>query len=442
MKTKPTMMVVALVLLVAQQQGHADTRRSERVRPPGNLRSGQNDPLLIARDQQRRYEQVAHLSTTRSGYMRRLPVVQAGYDTCAQNECHEPASFCSLGQDPGGCSLDAYCCAPDSCCGAEGCCGTTCCCPTGCCTCGGGGPWACRTHTWRYFGEFLFLRPRNAEVPYAVGIDGPIVPPPDNNPIQVTPIAIVDLYYEPGGRVGFARALDECSNLGATYTHFESRVVDDISITAPDVIRSLVSHPSSLSASTDFLYGRGDYGIDFQLADVEYRRIFSCGELHSMSYIAGVRYTHLTQDFEAHFESLGTETVTTGIEFHGAGLRVGWEGERHARKCGLMIYGRATASLVAGEVRAEYLQVESFDPTVVDTGWHGGRIITMLDLELGAGWSSPCGRYRFTAGYIINEWFNTVKTDEWIAAVQANDFDGLGDTLTFDGLTGRAEFRF
>jgi len=279
-------------------------------------------------------------------------------------------------------------------------------------------------------------------VPYAVGIDGPIVPPPDNNPIQITPIAIVDLTYEPAGRVGFGRALDECSNLGATYTHYESRVLGEISIDAPDVIRSLVSHPSSLSASTDFLYGKANYGVDFQLADMEYRRMFCCGELYAMSYIAGARYTRLTQDFEAYFASLGTETVRTGIEFHGAGVRVGLEGERHARNCGLMIYGRTTASLVAGEFQAEYLQSQSFDPLVVDTHWEAGRIITMLDLELGAGWASPCGRYRFTAGYIISGWFNTVKTDEWIAAVQSNDYQGLGDTLTFDGLTARAEVRF
>lgn len=279
-------------------------------------------------------------------------------------------------------------------------------------------------------------------MPFAVGIDGPIVAPPPSNPIQVTPYAVVDPSYEPGGRVGFSRALDECSNLAATYTHFESTAQDQISIAAPDVIRSLVSHPLSISASTDFLFGRASYGIDFQLADVEYRRVFSCGELHSMSYIAGARYAHLTQDFAAYFESLGTETVTTGIEFHGGGLRVGWEGERHARKCGLMVYGRATASLVAGEFQAEYLQVDSFDPTVVDTAWQGGQIITMLDLELGVGWASPSGRHRFTAGYVFDGWFNTVKTDQWIAAVQSNDLRGLGDTLTFDGLTARAEFRF
>ena len=79
---------------------------------------------------------------------------------------------------------------------------------------------------------------------------------------------------------------------------------------------------------------------------------------------------------------------------------------------------------------------------MVDTRWKAGRIVTMLELELGVGWVSPCNRYRFTTGYLVNSWMNTVKTADWIGAVQTNDFAALGDTMTFDGLTARAEFRF
>ena len=432
MEAKPILVASLFVLLLVQQQAVGNQIPNDAnladigpsYRQSGDQFSGTQQPSL---DRQ----------------LIRLPLVSHGVS------CHPPGCSCAsccgdISRHPPGCRC-VNCCGDISChppgCRCVNCCGDIFCHPPGC-GCASCCPWACRTYTWRYFYEGLFLRPRNSSVPFAVGIDGPIVPPPDNNPIQVTPIAVADLNYEPGGRVGFSRALDECSSLGATYTHFESRNLQEISIAAPDVIRSLVSHPSSLSASTDFLYGRANCGIDFQLADVEYRRVFSCGELHSMSYMAAARYAHLTQDFDAYFESLGTETVTTGIEFQGGGLRVGWEGERHARKCGLMIYGRATASLLAGEFQAKYLQVESFDPTVVDTGWGAGQIITMLDLELGAGWASPSGRHRFTAGYIIQGWFNTVTTDGWIAAVQSNDFVAPGDTLTFDGLTARAEFRF
>jgi len=66
--------------------------------------------------------------------------------------------------------------------------------------------------------------------------------------------------------------------------------------------------------------------------------------------------------------------------------------------------------------------------------------VSILDLELGIGWSTPGGRLRMTGGYMVNSWFNTVTTADFIGAVQRNDFTDLDDTLTFDGLVVRAEF--
>ena len=52
------------------------------------------------------------------------------------------------------------------------------------------------------------------------------------------------------------------------------------------------------------------------------------------------------------------------------------------------------------------------------------------------------GLVRLTAGYTFSKWFNTVMVDEYISAVQNNDYVGLGDNMTFDGLVTRAEIRF
>jgi hypothetical protein len=98
--------------------------------------------------------------------------------------------------------------------------------------------------------------------------------------------------------------------------------------------------------------------------------------------------------------------------------------------------------LLAGEIRTRYFFGNTADPSIVDTNWKAGRLIPMLDLELGAGWQSPCGHYRFTVGYEISMWFNSVTTDEWIHSVGANNPADMKDTMTFDGLTARAEYRF
>ena len=107
-----------------------------------------------------------------------------------------------------------------------------------------------------------------------------------------------------------------------------------------------------------------------------------------------------------------------------------------------MIYGKAIASFVAGDFRTAYTQMDATDTIVADTTWQAGRVVSITDIELGAGWVSCNGRLRLTGGYTISKWFNTVMVDEYISAVQNNDYVGLGDEMTFDGLVARVEARF
>lgn len=306
--------------------------------------------------------------------------------------------------------------------------------------CGGGcGLWA---HTSSVYGSVLYLRPRNADVAYAVPIDGPIVQAPANNPIQIGQVGVLDPDYEMGFMAGTNLAINCMTSIFGELTMFDSSTSDTIGTAAPDVLRSIVSHPSSTSAATDFLSATSHLDINFDTVDVGIRHLFVGGQYFAVNYLAGARYSRLEQQFNAMFVDNGTEEVSTEIDFDGAGLRLGLEAERQSCRTRLRIYTRSSASFLAGRFRARYFQGQSFDPSVVDTNWEAGRVVPVLDLELGAGWSSPGGRLRLSGGYMVSAWFNTVKTEEFIHAVQQNHFLDLGDTLTFDGLRASAEWRF
>lgn len=66
----------------------------------------------------------------------------------------------------------------------------------------------------------------------------------------------------------------------------------------------------------------------------------------------------------------------------------------------------------------------------------------MLDLEIGLGWASSDGSWCATAGYMFSGWFNTVNSDEFIQAVQTNNSVDVSDSLGFDGLVVRTEYRY
>jgi len=301
-------------------------------------------------------------------------------------------------------------------------------------------PWA---HRSGVFGELLYLRARDAEVAYAVPVDGAIVAPPSS--IQVGRVAVTDPDYNAGFRVGGTCAVDDCSSFSLSWAHFESSTFDDATTSAPLVLRSLVLHPGTANAGADFLDAEANLDIDFDLVDGDYRAVWTAGDLWAINYLAGLRYAYLNQDFSALMSNTGTEdTLQTRVTFEGVGLRFGLDGERHFECCGMFLYGKTVANMIVGDFRARYTQGSDVDPIIVDTTWKAGRLVTVLDLELGAGWQSECGHWRLSTGYLISAWYNAIPTDQWIAAVQQNNFVNLGheDMMTFDGLTARVEYRW
>lgn len=292
--------------------------------------------------------------------------------------------------------------------------------------------------SWQFFGDFLLLRARDAEVVYAVPARQGGTP---GDAIAMGRLGTIDHVYEPSYRVGFTSALNDCASLGVTYTRFESEPTDWISTRARYFVRSTVAHPSTYGAGSDGRFAVAAVGLNLDLVDLDYRGMMLCSDRHTLNYLVGARYGFLQQGFFSRYAQQGAETMLTDVRFDGGGIRLGLEGERYLCGGAVMIYGRGTASFVAGEFDARYLQ-QNGPVDLVDAGFSAARVVPILDLELGIGWTTCGGRLRFAGGYLFSAWYNVLKTDNFIQAVQGNSFVELGDALTFDGLVVRAEYRF
>jgi len=360
-----------------------------------------------------------------SGYLPGQPMIQPmGYG-------HSMQDAAAPGDGAAGC-LDCGTAVGGDC----GDCSACACDPCGCdpCRCG---------PNWFAFGDYLYMRPRDTEVAYAVPIDGPI-DEPDDPKIQIGPTAVADFDYESAFRVGFGAGLGDMMSMGATYTYFDTDTSSSTSVLPGDLVHTLVSHRQTDTASQQFLSATADYSMDFDLVDVDFRRVLSCGCGHQITCLLGARYAGLQQDFMAEFSAPNNEeTVTTDVHFDGGGIRVGLDAEWYGRNRRCFVYGRSAASFVAGEFKGTYTQEDLFGQDVIYTDWQAGRIVTMLDLEVGIGFSSRNGRMRASAGYMVSGWFNTVNTDEFIRAVAVtSDFTGLNNSMSLDGAVVRAEIRF
>jgi len=306
---------------------------------------------------------------------------------------------------------------------------------------------ACSPYAFRFYGEFLYLRARDSEVAYAVETNSNLATP--GVPIQVSPIAVLDQDYSAGFRVGFGVGLDECSEIGVSYTWFDTS--DEHSITRGNdlfQIAPLVRHPSTFDATTGSVSAAGRHDLRVDVLDVDYRSYLVRSCTSSLDYVIGARWGRLEQAFNARYTddlagAANRAEVATDIDFSGGGVKLGLEAERFYCTVPVKLYAKGLTSLMVGEFDATFQQtVQNNSGFGVNTGWKAGRIVPTFDFELGGGFYLPEGRLQATVGYVFSAWTNVVKTEDWIRAVQTNDYRDMGDTITFDGLVARVEGRF
>jgi len=296
-------------------------------------------------------------------------------------------------------------------------------------------------HCWHVYGEFLYLRPRDSEVAWVTPANSNFPVPPNPAPVQIAPLGVLDQDYSPGFRFGFQYNMTECTGLSVQYTMYEATTNDFVAINGPNVVESLVSHPAIDTTARNFRQGGASYNINFDMLDIDYHELLWYGPDYRFGYLTGVNVVQMEQNMTATLTGTGSEIVNTDIDFYGAGVRFGLEGEA-GRGGQFRLYGRGVGNLVAGEFRADYDLGHSYDAVVIDTAWHGGRVVGIWDLEFGMKWVSCCGNYSANLGYLFSAWTNTVQTDQWIHAIQTNTFINMDDTMTFDGLVARVEARF
>ncbi|MEX0936604.1 MAG: Lpg1974 family pore-forming outer membrane protein [Pirellulales bacterium] len=291
------------------------------------------------------------------------------------------------------------------------------------------------------FGEFLYLKPRGADVAFAVPQDGL-----GAGAVPMGEIAMAEIEYSPAFRLGAALAVGQDARLVGAYSWFDNDSQTTASAESPLVINPLVLFPGTFNAGFFAEEATANYTIDYTLIDLDYVAVASCTDRHWWGYIVGGRYAELNQDFSVVYPfdpPDGTTSVDTTISFQGAGPRLGLEGERVMfPERGWRVYGRGVANLLVGDFTATFVQENQFNGIEVDTSYTDNRIVPLVDLELGIAWLGHGGRLRLSGGYLVSAWFNMLTTPTWIDSVHAVNVTDRNDVLTFDGLTARAEWRF
>jgi hypothetical protein len=298
----------------------------------------------------------------------------------------------------------------------------------------------CNYARFGLFGEILYMKMHNADVPYAQSVDGL-----GDQALPTSAIGQVDTQYRPAYRFGLWFSPMELLAVRAQYLNYTSNGSNDLTAPDGDILRSLVTHPNTANDAIDSLTANASVHNELKLIDVDALvRISDCGAF-TLYGVGGVRFAELKQEFHGQFSILGTTDVITHSNFDGAGPRLGLEGQ--AWVCGgFGVYGKTALNLLIGDFRTSYHQENTFQNLLVDTGFTKSRVVPNLELEVGGSWCGCCDHVRISAGYLISSWSNVVSTNGLIDAVQQNAFtqnrENLKDTVIFDGFVVRLEVRF
>jgi len=301
------------------------------------------------------------------------------------------------------------------------------------------------------FGDFLYLSPRGVGVPFASPTDG--IGQFGSVPMGAT--GTINPDYSPGFRVGGALIIAPCSRIMGSYTWLQTNTNDSITAPPGTVLDPLVAYPGTYNAGFIADSASAFYNINLQLGDASYETLLVNTERSWFGVFGGGAYTRLEQQFGASYPFSppnGTTNVNSTVDFNGAGLQLGLEGEQRIWKCyGFCVYGRGLSRFFVGKFESSYTQTNQFNGTEVSTSSTDNRIVPVLDLELGLSWVSPRSFVRLYGGYLISAWFNSVTTPGWIQSVHNESFIVAPaflpattnlTTLTFDGLVARAEVAF
>lgn len=300
--------------------------------------------------------------------------------------------------------------------------------------------WAHRSYV---FGEFLYLRPSDADMTHAfqqngTGGSGTV---PDGS------TGVLQPDFTSAYRAGFGVALGCYASINASFSRLDSNSTDVLAAPAGTGrnVQSLVLHPNSINAGSTASLVNATLNIDYQLADIEYRRLWRANYKRAINYSVGVRYGKLQQGFLQIGDfapPTGTIQTTTDITFEGIGLRAGLDGERRVGCSRFATYGKLYMNALFGQFQSTYTQLNT-TTTVVQafSTWNDRRVLPLLEYELGLNWTSRRGHWRASTGYYAGFWFNTITTGQFVQAVQTANFVDLGETISFNGFVTRLEFR-
>ncbi len=305
--------------------------------------------------------------------------------------------------------------------------------------------------------DLLFIRPHFSEaVAFARGVQTATTIHTEGQPL--------DFDYEPSFRLYGGLAAPGGDEFRFTFWHYDGDV--DVNGTAPpgefiaDPFGNIVGvavvvdprdgrfvPPPPAGPGPTVLIGgdriRTKAEVQTNVVDLEFRQSITATENPlDLDWSAGLRIADIDQFYRSFITAGGAPHTNGqfGVDFTGAGPRIGLEGTRSVVSESFSLYGRTFGSLLVGSYDVQFSN-QVFAPVVFTASQEQSmtRTIPVLEAELGAAYR-PNSWLALAAGWTFQAWFDMGTSGGNFGGF----FTGADDSniMTFDGFTLTAEIAY
>jgi Legionella pneumophila major outer membrane protein precursor len=279
-------------------------------------------------------------------------------------------------------------------------------------------------------GEYLLLQPRRTDLDF-------VVVSSSTSTLALGSIESVDWHSNSGFRVGGGYQLPDHWEIGAYYTYLWTDNSRSLNAPPGGALWPTLSQPLIPLSFADSAVAAAS--LQYQLFDVEIGQRFEPNASTSIWLGGGGRFAWIDQNLQATYSggTIPLTTVSSPINFYGAGLRFGAEGDWKVYH-GIGFYGRAFGSLLTGDFRTSF--VEGINTVgVSDVTDRIRKIVPVTELGLGVYWQWE--NWRAQIGYEMSNWFGMVDSPDFVNDVTNKLSYRTGD-LSLDGLRVVLQFDY
>ncbi len=158
-----------------------------------------------------------------------------------------------------------------------------------------------------------------------------------------------------------------------------------IEATGANVLNPILFHPSNITNGSYGLQSSALQTHSFQFAEMGIKRVMTNGNSHVVNWTGGLRYGNMAQklNIDMNANAVGNTNLQGNVDFDGLGLLAGIDGMRKSATSGLLMYGKADASMLGGTWRANTRQTNQFNAGVIASNYHDFRLTPVLQVKSG-----------------------------------------------------------